>query len=100
MPASYEEMCTSSEFLRSPLCPSKDICPGGKGWGHELAQSINLGETLQPRDCVHLSVNFVSSTVRGAIKHGFTSRLLKDWRVESVWNEGGGHLEGSKIIAY
>lgn len=44
-----------------------------------------------PRDWIitkHTSHSFVSFTVRGAIKHGFPSGLLKAWRVGSVWKEG------------
>lgn len=44
-----------------------------------------------PRDGIitkHTSHSFVSLAVRGAIKHGFPSGLLKAWRVGSVWKEG------------
>lgn len=51
-----------------------------------------------PRDCIHTSCSFVSLTVRGTIKHGFPSGLLKAWRVGSVWKEGGGHLREEESL--
>lgn len=88
--ASLKEKWTSSKFLRSPSSPGKGVSPRGKGWGVWVGPTAPILGNY-PRDCIitkHTSRGFVSLTVRGAIKHGFPSGLLKAWRVGSVWKEG------------
>lgn len=93
---SSTEMDTSSEFRGSPPSPGKGFLLKVKGGDMSWPDSTNLGELLGPQNYTHTSPNFISLTVRGEIKHGFPSTLLKAWGVESVWNQGGGHLERSK----
>lgn len=86
-------MYISSEFLRNPQCPGIDISPVLKGWDRSCPNSTSLGKLVQPRGCSHMLLNFLSLTVRGLITCNVLFRLLKAWRLESVWRKGGDQQE-------